>query len=177
MQKDSFKPHGSMGREISVVGMNGPMGGGPSPRMGMMAVGPSAPAPRPMPQPSAQAPVAVAPSGRGAQISGGKEVPRGAQQVRLASSAPPPLDGGPVDRSASFMPAAPTAMPASAPEAEMAGPTPGTPRPFLQRGQGTMLMRTVLRGIGPDGHPYEAPYDGEFPVGTHSFSVNFAPLT
>jgi hypothetical protein len=177
MQKDSFKPHGSMGREISVVGMNGPMGGAPSPRMGMMAVGPSAPAARPMPQPSPAA-VAVAPSGRGAQISGGKEVPRGAQQVRLASSAPPPLDGGPVDRSASFMPAAPSAMPAS--EAEMAGSelaAPSAPRPFLQRGQGTMLMRTVLRGIGPDGHPYEAPYDGEFPVGTHSFSVNFAPLT
>jgi hypothetical protein len=176
MQKDSFKPHGSMGREISVVGMNGPMGGAPSPRMGMMAVGPSAPAARPMPQPSPAA-VAVAPSGRGAQISGGKEVPRGAQMVRLASMPPPPLDGGPVDRSASFMPAAPAATPGSAPEAEMAGSAPAAPRPFLQRGQGTMLMRTVLRGIGPDGHPYEAPYDGEFPVGTHSFSVNFAPLT
>ena len=44
MKNDSFKPHGSMGREISVVGMNGPMGGAPSPRMGMMAYAPSCPA-------------------------------------------------------------------------------------------------------------------------------------
>ena len=175
MQKDAFKPHGSMGREISVVGMNGPMGGGPSPRMSMMNVGPSAPAARPAPQPQGQAPMVVAPSGRGAQISGAKEVPRGAQQVRLASAPPPPLDGGPVDRGASFQPV-PSAPAAPAPAPEMAGPGPA-PRPFLQRSNGSMLVRVVLRGIGPDGAPYEAPYDAEFVPGTHSFSVNFAPLS
>jgi len=172
MQKDAFKP---VGREISVVGMNGPMGGAPSPRMGMMAVGPSAPAPRAVPQPSGQTPVMVAPSGRGAAISGSKEVPRGAQQVRLASAPPPPLDGGPIDRGASFQPVGPAAAPAPGPE--MAGPG-NAPRPYLQqRANGSMIVRVVLSGIGPDGAPYEAPYDAEFAPGTHSFSVNFAPLT
>ena len=169
MQKDAFKP---VGREISVVGMGGPMA--PSPTR-MMSVGPSAPTMARQPQPQqSQTPVMVAPSGRGAQISGSKEVPRGAQQVRLASAPPPPLDGGPIDRGSSFQPAGPGAP--AAPGPEMAGPGPA-PRPYLQRAaNGSMIVRVVLRGVGPDGAPYEAPYDAEFAPGTHSFSVNFAPL-
>lgn len=168
MQKDAFKP---VGREISVVGMGGPMG--PSPTR-MMSVGPSAPAVARQPQSQPQTPVMVAPSGRGAAISGSKEVPRGAQQVRLAAGPPPPLDGGPIDRGASFQPVGPSAAPASGPE--MAGPS-SAPRPYLQRSNGAMIVRVVLSGVGPDGAPYEAPYDAEFAPGTHSFSVNFAPLT
>lgn len=168
MQKDAFKP---VGREISVVGMGGPMGPSPNRMMSMAPVGPPARQPQPQQQ-QAQAPVMVAPSGRGAAISGSKEVPRGAQMVRLASTPPPPLDGGPIDRGASFQPVGPSAP---APGAEMAGPA--APHPYLQRAaNGTMIMRVVLRGIGADGAPYEAPYDAEFNPGTHSFSVNFAPL-
>lgn len=174
MQKDAFKP---VGREISVVGMGGPMPNPNNNRMSMMSVGPSGPPVRqPQQQPQGQTPVMVAPSGRGAAISGSKEVPRGAQQVRLASAPPPPLDGGPVDRSASFQPAGP-AVAAPAPSPEMAGPGPAAPRPFLQRPQANgTIMRVVLRGIGPDGATFDAPYDAEFPPGTHSFSVNFAPM-
>jgi len=171
MQKDAFKP---AGREISVVGMGGPMGPAPNHRMSMMAVGPAAPAMarQPQVQPQGQTPIVVAPSGRGAAISGSKEVPRGAQQVRMASAPPPPLDGGPIDRGASFQPVA-TAPP---PGPEMAGPGPA-PRPYLQqRPNGSMIVRVVLRGVGPDGATYDAPYDAEFIPGTHSFSVNFAPL-
>lgn len=168
MQKDAFKPQG---REISVMGMGSPMlGQGNMPnRMVPMAQPPA--------QGRAQAPMMPTPMPRGgapAVDRSGAFKPMGAQ-VRLAGGAAPVLEGGPVEQGASFQPsqAAPIVPP---PQTEMAGPMPQAPRPFLQRANGAMIVRVVLRGIGPDGAPYDAPYDAEFIPGTHSFSVNFAPL-
>jgi hypothetical protein len=63
MQKDAFKPQG---REISVIGMGGPMPN-PSQQNRMMSVAPMGVGRQPV---QAQGPLAVAPSGRGAEIGG-----------------------------------------------------------------------------------------------------------
>lgn len=173
MQKDAFKPQG---REISVVGMGGPM---PMPGQNrMMAVAPAGPARQPV---QAQGPLAVAPAGRGAAIGGQKEVPRGAQQVRMAMASPPPLDGSPIDRGGSFQPSQPAlaTAPAPAPGPEMGGgPAPEAPRPFLQRtSNGQSVFRVTMRCRMGDGSEYMSMHDAEFPAGAQPVHLDFAPLT
>lgn len=169
MNKDAFKPQG---REISVMGMGNPLMGQGNVGNRMIQMG----AP---PVQGRQQPTPVPQRGGGASIGNRTDAfkPIGTP-VRIIGSSGPTLDGGAVDRSASFQPSQSPLAPMPVVQPEMGeGPMAAPARPFLQRNQGTMLMRVVLRGIGPDGNPYEAPYDGEFLQGTHSFSVNFAPLT
>lgn len=171
MQKDAFKPQG---REVPVMGM-APMMGGGGDRPRMIPMG-QPPAQGRQPQ-QPQQPTPVAPRGGGAPISdrSGAFKPMG-QPVRIMGGGNPALDGGAVDRGASFQPSQPAIAPAPAPAPgpEMAA----APRPFMQRREnGSTIMRVILSGIGPDGTPYAAPYDAEFVPGSHSFKVEFAPLT
>lgn len=167
MQKDAFKPQG---REVPVMGMMSPMMGGNNNQQRMI---PMAQPPAQGRAPAQQQPTPVAPRGGGAPISdrSGAFKPMG-QPVRIMSGGSPALDGGAADRGASFQPVVALAP---APGPEMAAPAP---RPFMQRNEGgSKIVRATLRGVGPDGSPYAAPYDGEFPPGTHSFTVDIEPLS
>jgi len=173
MQKDAFKPQG---REVPVMGMGPVMGGGGN----QQRMIPMAQPPAQGRQAQPQQPTPVAPRGGGAPISdrSGAFKPMG-QPVRIMGGGSPALDGGAVDRGASFQPSQPAIAPAPAaapaPSPEMAAPAP---RPFMQRREGgSKIVRATLRGVGPDGAPYAAPYDGEFPPGTHSFTVDIEALT
>lgn len=165
MQKDSFKPQG---REISVMGMQNPLAGNGQQRMVPMAQPPGR-----QPQ-QAPAPLPMDPSSRGAAISSTKTVPRGAQEVRLAGMMAPPLDGAPVDRGASFQPSGPTAV---LPPQEQPSPAMGqTPRPYLQRQNGSAIFRVTMRGRAADGAEYASVYDAEFPAGTQPGEVTFSQI-
>lgn len=170
MQKDAFKPQG---REIPVMGMGPVMAGGGDRQQRMIPMA----APPVQRQPQQQQPTPVAPRGGGAPISdrSGAFKPMG-QPVRIMGGGNPALDGGAVDRGASFQPSQPAIAPAPAPAPgpEMAA---AAPRPFLQRHANATIVRVTLSGIGPDGTPYAAPYDAEFVPGSHSFTVDVAPLT
>lgn len=167
MQKDAFKP---VGREISVVGMGNPLMGQGNMRMVPMAQPPA--------QGRQQAP-APAPAARGgAPISDRSAAfkPMG-QPVRLASAPGPVLDGGAVDRSASFQPSQPTAI---IPQSEPA-PSPSmaqAPRPFLQRApSGETVFRVTMRTRLGDGSEYASDYDAVMPLGAQPVDLSFVQLT
>lgn len=171
MQKDAFKPQG---REISVMGMGNPLAtqGGAMPTRMMPSVGPAAPA-----RSAAAGGMSMETVGRGAAIGGAKPVPRGAQAVRLAGSTPPPLDGGAVDRGASFQPVG------TPPGAEAPPPAPSmgqAPRPFLQRtpapgGESVFRITTRLR-LG-DGGEALAVYDAVAEPGAQVIDISYMPIT
>jgi len=176
MQKDAFKPQG---REISVMGTGSPLLGQGNMPTRMMSVGPTPAQGR---QAVATAP---APRGGGAPISDRSTAfkPMG-QPVRIIGGGGPALEGGAVDRAASFQPSQPALAaapaPAPAPGPEMAGePLPVAPRgPFLQRNQnGSTIFRVTMRGRSPDGAEYASVYDAEFPPGTQPMHLDYAPLT
>ena len=172
MQKDAFKPPG---REISVMGMGNPL-------MGQGNVGPRMIQTGSPPPQGRQVQPAMAPprGGGGAPISNRSDSfkPMG-QPVRIMGGGAPGLDGGAVDRGASFQPSQPSLapVPAPAPSPEM-GNVPQAPRPFLQRTQnGTVIFRVTMRGRSPDGAEYASVYDAEFPPGTQPLHLDYAPLT
>jgi hypothetical protein len=113
---------------------------------------------------------------RGAGNPSAKTVPRGAQEVRLAGMLTPPLDGGPVDRGASFQPSQPAQV---APQAELAA-APAiaqAPRPFLQRQPpGETVFRVTMRGRMADGAEYASVYDAVMPLGAQPLDLSFVPL-
>lgn len=181
MQQDAFKPQG---KQLGVIDVGNPLMNQGAPRRQVTI--PQAPSMGRMPQvqQQQQAPLPMDPAVRGAAISSERTVPRGAQEVRMAGPASPPLAQTNFDRAgASFQPSAPAAV---LPTQDQVAPAPApvmgqAPRPFLQRPQfqqrGSTIFRVTMRGIGPDGAEYASVYDAEFPAGTQPADLDFAQLS
>ncbi len=163
MQKDAFKPAPG-GREISVVGGNGPL-------MGQQGVMPRRMVPMPQQGAAPPVPLPMDPATWGAAISSKREVPRGATEVHIAGTNPQASASPPMPSAS-----APVQLPAQGglPVVQVA-----QPRPFLQRPMPKVsdVFRVSLSGTAPDGSTWSAHYDAEFPIGIQVTDLHYQPLS
>jgi hypothetical protein len=127
----------------------------------------------------------------------GEKIPQGAQQVSIRPPGGPMLGGtfpvngqsvqglapAPPGQAQAQLSAAPTPRGAQPVPLAMSGPAPAPARPVPARQAAQTYFQSppapaemdvhsyVVKGIGPDGTPYTAPFETEFPAGTKILGV------